>query len=130
MNEKLKITGWALNTEDFSEIMHLMRNQSENVLYRSVVENLVSYPAGADTRDTEAILRICTAYLKLFFPHVIKPEMIDITEFKRYCLRPAVQMRTIIRTQLQIIDSAEYGGKNVAAYTVNEKFEKMNRGEG
>lgn len=129
MNEKLKINGWALNTEYFSEIMHLLRNQSENVLYRSVVENLVSYPAGADTRDTEAILRICTAYLKLFFPHVIKPEMIDITEFKRYCLRPAVQMRTIIRTQLQIIDFPEYGGKNVAAYTVNEKFEKMNRGE-
>ena len=50
--------------------------------------------------------------------------MIDILEFKRYCLRPAVQMRTIIRNQLQIIDFAEYGGKNVAAYTVKEKFEK------
>lgn len=84
----------------------------------------MDYPAGADTRDTEAILRICTAYLKLLFPHAIKPDMIDILEFNRYCLRPAVQMRTIIRNQLQIIDFAEYGGKNVAAYTVKEEFER------
>ena len=102
----------------------IRQRMADNVLYRSVVEDLVSYPAGADTRDTEAILRICTAYLKLLFPHVTKPDMIDITEFKRYCLRPAVQMRTIIRTQLQIMDYAEYGGKNVAAYTVSEAFDK------
>lgn len=125
MTEKLKINDWALNTEYFSEIMHLMRSQAECLMYRSVVEDLVDYPAGADTRDTEAILRLCTAYLKLLFPHVTHPEKIDTTEFKRYCLRPAVQMRTIIRNQLQVIDPKEFGGKNVAAYTVNERFEKF-----
>ena len=123
MNEKLKINAWALNTEYFSEIMHLMRSQSECLLYRSVVEDLIDYPVGADTRDTEAILRVCTAYLKLFFPHVTSAEMIDVLEFKRYCLRPAVQMRTIIRNQLQLIDPKEYGGKNVAVYSVKERYE-------
>ena len=124
MNENLKINSWALNTEYFSEIMHLMRSQSECLLYRGVVEDLIEYPVGADTRDTEAILRICTAYLKLFFPHVTRAEMIDVSEFKRYCLRPAVQMRTIIRNQLQIIDPKEYGGKNVAVYSVKKRYEK------
>ena len=123
MNEKLKINAWALNTEYFSEIMHLLRSQSECLLYRSVVEDLIEYPIGADTRDTEAILRVCTAYLKLFFPHVTSADMIDVSEFKRYCLRPAVQMRTIIRNQLQLIDPKEYGGKNVAVYSVKERYE-------
>ena len=84
---------------------------------------MIDYPVGADTRDTEAILRVCTAYLKLFFPHVTSAEMIDVSEFKRYCLRPAVQMRTIIRNQLQLIDPKEYGGKNVAVYSVKERYE-------
>ena len=124
MNETLKINNWALNTEYFSEIMHLLRNQSECLMYRSVIEDLIEYPKGADTRDTEAILRICTAYLKLLFPHVTKPEKMNIAEFKLYCLRPAIQMRTIIRNQLQIIDPLEFGGKNVAAYSVKQCFEK------
>ncbi|MDR3569762.1 MAG: BREX system Lon protease-like protein BrxL [Syntrophobacteraceae bacterium] len=120
MSENLKINGWALNTEYFSEIMHLLRQSAETLIYRHVVERLVDYPAGADTRDTEAVLRLCTAYLKLLFPHVTEPDSIDRGEFKRYCLRPAVQMRTVIRQQLQNIDPLEYGGKNVAAYTLRE----------
>jgi ATP-dependent Lon protease len=121
MSENLKINGWALNTEYFSEIMHLLRQPSETMIYRHVVERLVQYPSGADTRDTEAVLRLSTAYLKLLFPHVTEPERIDKGEFKRYCLRPAVQMRTVIRQQLQAIDPLEYGGKNVAAYTLREE---------
>ncbi len=120
MSENLKINGWALNTEYFSEIMHLLRQPAETLIYRHVVENLVDYPPAADTRDTEAVLRLCTAYLKLIFPHVIEPDSIDRADFKRYCLRPAVQMRTVIRQQLQTIDPLEYGGKNVAEYTLHE----------
>lgn len=123
MNETLKINAWALNTEYISEIMHLLRSQSESLLYRSVVEDLIEYPKGADTRDTEAILRICTAYVKLLFPHATDPSKIDASEFKQYCLRPAIQMRTIIRNQLQIIDPKEFGGKNVAVYMVKSCYE-------
>ena len=118
MSENLKINGWALNTEYFSEIMHLLRQPSETLIFRHLVERLVEYPSGADTRDTEAVLRLCTAYVKLLFPHVTEPDRIDQGEFKRYCLRPAVQMRTVIRQQLQAIDPLEYGGKNLAAYTL------------
>jgi len=120
MSENLKINGWALNTEYFSEIMHMLRQPAETLVYRHVVERLVDYPSGADTRDTEAVLRLCTAYLKLLFPHVTEPDEIDKGEFKRYCLRPAVQMRTVIRQQLQKIDPLEYEGKNVAVYTLRE----------
>ena len=120
MNESLKINGWALNTEYFSEIMHLLRQPAETLIYRHVVERLVDYPPEADTRDTEAILRLCTGYLKLLFPHVTELDRIDKGEFKRYCLRPAVQMRTVIRQQLQKIDPIEYGRKNLAVYTLRE----------
>lgn len=121
MNEGLKVNGWALNTEYFSEILHLMRAQSECVLYHQVVDGLVAYPKAADARDTAAVLRLCTAYLKLLMPHVtsvaaMTPE--DLDDFRRYCLRPAVAMRTAIRRQLQILDPREYGGKSVAAYTL------------
>ena len=117
MSENLKINDWALNTEYFSEIMHLLRQPSETLIYRHAIERLVEYPADADTRDTEAVLRLCTAYLKLLFPHVTEPDDIDKGEFRRYCLRPAVQMRTVIRQQLQTIDPLEYGGKNIACYS-------------
>ena len=123
MTENLKVNGWALNTEYFSEIMHLLRQPSETLIYRHTVERLVSYPSEADTRDTEAILRLCTAYLKLLFPNVTEPSKIDKGEFKRFCLRPAVQMRTVIRQQLQAIDPLEYGKKNLAAYTLREENE-------
>lgn len=49
MNENLKINGWALNTEYFSEIMHMLRQPAETLIYRHIVERLVDYPAEADT---------------------------------------------------------------------------------
>ncbi len=124
MTENLKMNGWALNTEYFSEIMHLMRSPSECLMYRGVVERLIDYPSSADTRDTEAVRRLCTAYLKLFFPNATSPEKVDPGEFVQYCLRPAVEMRKVIRTQLQIIDPEEYGSKNMAVYRLRPEFEK------
>ena len=118
MNETLKINDWALNTEYFTEIMHLMRSQSECMRYRAVVEALIEYPPNVDTRDKEAVLRICTAYLKLFFPHWLKPNDVEQGEFNRYCLRPAVTMRGIIRNQLQLLDPKEFGNKNLAAFSM------------
>jgi hypothetical protein len=35
-------------------------------------------------------------------------------------------MRTIIRKQLQILDPKEFGGKNVAAFTMKEKGVQSN----
>lgn len=123
MKEELKIKNWALNSEYFTEIMHLLREQSECMCYRGVVEELVEYPQSIDTRDKEAVLRLCTAYLKLFFPHWTRAEFINSGEFKQYCLRPAFQMRRIIRYQLSILDAKEYAGKPFAEITLKQREE-------
>ena len=116
MNDDLKVCGWALNSEYFSSIMHELR---EDPSYRAIVDARIEMPPKADTRDTEAIKRICTAYLKLLFPHVQKPEDISSADFNRYCLRPAMDMRSIIRIQMGIIDEKE-AGKTVPPFTVKE----------
>lgn len=116
MNDDLKICGWALNSEYFSSIMHLLR---EDISYRAVVDALVELPDHPDTRDTEAVKRICTAYLKLLFPNVRSPKDISMHNFNLYCLRPACKMRGIIKTQLGILD-VEYRGKNVPQYSVKD----------
>lgn len=114
MNEGLKISGWALNSEYFSTIMHLLR---DDVSYRAIVDKLVEYPSDADTRDTEAVKRIATAYLKLLFPHVRFAKDVNLQEFQNYCLRPAAKMRQIIVRQMGMIDS-QYKGKNIPSFSV------------
>lgn len=109
MQESLKVNGWALNIEYFSEIMHVLRGE---VIYRGVVDELLKYPRNADTRDTEAIKRICTGFLKLLFPNVRRSEDINKDEFRKYCLLPAIEMRRVIKTQMGIIDY-EFAGKDV-----------------
>ncbi len=121
MNDDLKISGWALNSEYFCAILHEMRSDTT---YRAVVDKLVNVPDAADTRDTEAIKRIATAYLKLLFPNVRRAEDISARNFNRYCLRRACIMRATVKMQLGILDS-EYRGKDIPQLTVNE----VNRSE-
>lgn len=116
MNEGLKISGWALNSEYFTTIMHLLR---DDVSYRAIIDRLIDYPADADTRDTEAVKRLSTAFLKLLFPHVRSPKDVDINEFRNYCLNPSIKMRQIIVRQMGMIDT-QYKGKNVPAFTIRE----------
>lgn len=116
MNEGLKISGWALNSEYFSSIMHLLR---DDISYRAIVDRMVEYPANADTRDTEAIKRIATAYLKLLFPHVRSMQDIKPSEFNAYCLTPARNMRQIIVRQMGMID-LQYKGKNVPTFLIRD----------
>ena len=116
MNDSLKITGWALNSEYFCSIMHELRN---DMSYRAIVEKIVDVPERSDTRDTEAIKRVATAYLKLLFPHVCSEFDIDKQEFTDYCLVPAMRMRRIIKLQQGMIDT-EYKGKDVPLLTVKD----------
>jgi ATP-dependent Lon protease len=115
MNDDLKINGWALNSEYFCSIMHELR---DDTTYRAVVDALVAVPDRADTRDTEAIKRMATAWLKILFPNVRNREDITTDDFRRYCLRPAVNMRSTIKIQLGILDE-EYRGKDVPAFSIN-----------
>ncbi len=116
MNDSLKITGWAINSEYFCSIMHELRN---DMSYRAIVEKIVDVPERSDTRDTEAIKRVATAYLKLLFPHVRSEFDIDKQEFTDYCLVPAMRMRRIIKLQQGMIDT-EYKGKDVPLLTVKD----------
>ena len=101
MREELKINGYGLNVEYFSEILNEMRRVPE---FEIVVQQLLDIPPKADTRDTKAIIRICTAYLKLLFPHVRTIDDISKEDFEEYCLKPAIHMRGIIKHQISLID--------------------------
>lgn len=120
MNDDLKVAGWALNSEYFCSIMHELRN---DMTYRAIVDELIVVPDSADTRDTEAIKRIATAYLKLLFPNVQSPEDITVREFKRYCLDRACKMRDTIKYQLGLLDE-EYVGKDIPTFAVTDKYER------
>jgi len=102
MRENMKAQGWGLNSEYFSEILHALRN---DIRYRALMDVLVSVPKGADTRDTEAVKRMATGFLKLLFPHALVPENIELSDFDKFCLEPAKRMRHIVRKQLHIMDS-------------------------
>ena len=114
MNDDLKIAGWALNSEYFCSIIHELR---DDMSYRAIVDELIEVPEAADTRDTEAVKRISTAYLKLLFPQVRSANDITAREFKRYCLDRARKMRDTIKYQLGILDE-EYRGKDIPVFSV------------
>jgi ATP-dependent Lon protease len=120
MNDDLKISGWALNSEYFCSIMHELRN---DMSYRAIVDELIEVPEAADTRDTEAVKRIATAYLKLLFPNVKEPSDISVREFKRYCLDRARKMRDTIKYQLGILD-IEFQGKDIPQFSISTKYER------
>lgn len=115
MHDGLKISDWALNSEYFCSIMHLLRNDGT---YRAIVDELIDVPERADVRDTEAVKRIATAYLKLLFPNVRNKKDVDLGMFNHYCLKPAKSMRQIIRNQLGHLDPKEYGGKDVPQFKI------------
>lgn len=116
MHDDLKISGWALNSEYFSTILHMLRDEAS---YRAIVDQLIILPEKADTRDTEAVKRLATAYLKILFPNVRSVNDISKREFKRYCLNPASRMRSIIKIQLGIMD-IEYRGKDIPKFNVKD----------
>ena len=114
MKDDLKVNGWALNSEYFCSIMHELRS---DLTYRSIVDEYIIVPERADTRDTEAVKRIATAYLKLIFPNVRHMEDITPREFKRYCFDRARRMRDTIKYQLGLLD-IEYAGKDLPPFKI------------
>ena len=101
MSDDLKVSGWALNSEYFCSVLHMLR---DDVSYRDIVNQIVEVSSNAYIRHTEAVKRIATAYLKLLFPNVRTAADVDQRLFMRYCLRPAINMRKVIWRQLSILD--------------------------
>jgi ATP-dependent Lon protease len=124
LSPKMYINGWALNTEYFTEIMHLLRNPAETMRYRGFVEELVEVSAkSGDTsgREQDAVMRLCTAYLKLFFPHADSTLIRDPKfkrEFGEYCLEPAKRMQETVLKQMKIINAGMFGNTGFATYKV------------
>lgn len=94
-------TGWTLNVEYFSEILHALRTQN---VYGIVFDQIVGYDKNADTRDFNAVKRIAVGYMKLFFPHWTSVSKVDMDEFEQYCLQPAIRRRGIVKEQCHYID--------------------------
>ena len=111
MTTGLIAKGWAINTEYFAEVLHKLRS---DLSYASIVEEMIDYKSNADKRDLTAIKRLCTAFMKLLFPHVQSRYDISREDFEHYCLQPALEMRGVIKKQLCIIDPKEFNvpGKN------------------
>jgi ATP-dependent Lon protease len=105
IKEDLKANGYSLNVEYFSEILHSLRDDSS---YNTIVNELLDIPKSSDTRDTTAIIKMTTAYLKLLFPHITSINEINKEEFKRFCLNMSIHKRAIIREQIHLIDG-EFG---------------------
>jgi len=99
--EDLKLHGYALNTEYFSEVLHLLRTEP---LYSQLVQEALDIPRHADSRDTKAVLKLCSGMLKLLYPHACSLEDIPRDEFEILVLSPALRARGIIRQQLSILD--------------------------
>jgi len=99
-NEDLKVKGYALNVEYFSDILHHLRTVGE---YAAFVEDILKPPPKADTRDKKAIVKLTTALVKLLFPDAY----INIPRFEeveKFCLDIAKHLRKIIKEQLNLMD--------------------------
>lgn len=105
MHQGLVANGWALNTEYFAEVLHLLR---DDLTYATIVDECLDIPSKPDKRDLTAIKRLCTAFVKLLFPNAKRKEDIPADEFIKYCLEPAKEMRGVIKKQLCIIDPKEF----------------------
>ncbi|KAA6335004.1 hypothetical protein EZS27_016731 [termite gut metagenome] len=101
INKSMIYKGWTINVEYFSEILHSLRTQNQ---YSLIFDELVAFESNADMRDFNAVKRITTAYMKLLFPHWTQFSDVNLDEFDRYCLQPAICRRGIIKEQCHNID--------------------------
>ena len=101
INSSMIFKGWTINVEYFSEIMHSMRTQN---VYNQIYDELVNIAQNTDMRDSKAVKRIASAYMKLLFPHWRNVEDVNRQEFEIFCLNPAINRRGIIKQQCHFID--------------------------
>lgn len=99
--DERKFEGWGLSASYLTGIFHEMR---EEFYYRAIVDDLLYVEGECDTRNFEAVKKICTAYLKLLFPHIESTEDVNKEEFEEYCLKPAVRGRGGVLKQLRFLD--------------------------
>ena len=99
--EDKKYNGWALSPNYLTEVFHELR---EEFYYRAIVDELLIVEGNCDARNFEAVKKTATAFLKLLFPHVKSIKDVNVAEFRKYCLEPAIRMRNGILCQLRFLD--------------------------
>ena len=75
-----------------------------NNTYSLLFDQLCKFEEKADVRDSKAIKRIATGYMKLLFPHWRTLDNVNREDFNLYCLQPAIHRRGIIKEQCHYID--------------------------
>ncbi len=75
-------------------------------------------------REQEAVMRLCIAYLKLFFPHANSDLIRTVSfrkDFNRYCLQPAKRMQETVHKQMQIINPMEFANRSMSSYLLRDE---------
>ena len=119
--------GWAIDAEVFSEYLHYMRTETYS---QNIFDELVMYDKKtAYVRHAKSIKKIATAYCKLLFPHVKSLDEMsveDLNIFKKlyteYCLFPAIEARSYIYEQCQLVDG-EYKHNSMPEFTIPDNEE-------
>ena len=97
----------------------MFEKMREEFYYRAIVDQLIDElivdKKSADTRNLEAVKRLCTAYMKILFPYVTSKNQIQTDEFITYCLKPALRMRENVLFQLRKLDK-EYEDKEMPEF--------------
>ena len=89
----------------FSEVLHNLRSEPQFTDYVNLNMRLQNCN---DLRDRKAIVRLATAYLKVLFPDL----QVANTDFVKYCVKPAVELRQRVRDELHKMDR-EYAKVNI-----------------
>ena len=87
---------FALRADYFGEVLYALRPQQEHMAF--VKEHT---EALGDLRDTRAVQRLASGYLKLLFPDI---HSATIDYFNEFCLKPAIELRSNIRREMAILD--------------------------
>ena len=124
-SEERKFEGWGLSANYLTELFHEMR---EEFYYRAIIDELLEVEGNCDARNFEAIKKNCTAFLKLLFPHVKSVKDVEIEDFKKYCLEPAIRMRWGVLCQLRHLDE-EYANVEMPVIKVKEIKNELAEGE-
>jgi len=90
----------------FSEVLHRLRS---DVRFADHVATSMQLRGCDDMRDTKAIQRVATGYMKLLFPDRAPAQQ----DFVDYCVRPAIEMRQRVRDELHKLD-VEYAAVTIA----------------
>lgn len=80
-----------------SEILHKLRSDMSASDYAT---RNIHLSGSDDLRDSKAITRLATGYLKLLFPNL----QCSSEEFAEFCVAPAVELRQRIRVELHRMD--------------------------